>query len=258
MSTIVIYDSGVGGLSIFQQVVRQCVGFDYVFVSDNAAFPYGTKLASELRKRAIEVVDRIDQHYAPDLLIVACNTASTIALDSLREKFDFPIVGVVPAIKPASALSCSKVIGLLATPGTIARDYTENLIQEHAADCEVHKLGSSRLVEMAEAKLRGGSVDHDELAAILQPLLKVKDLDVLVLACTHFPLLRGEIESHFADTVEIIDSGAAIASRVKDLSKDFDRRSASVVASFTENSVNRNLAASLEEFGFNEIEILSI
>ena len=155
MSRIVIFDSGVGGLSIYQEVVKKCPNHDYVFVSDNLAFPYGTKPEAELIERVVSVVKVVEEQYKPDLLVVACNTASTIALPSLRSRFNFPIVGVVPAIKPAAKLTKSKVIGLLATPGTIARSYTQSLIDDFAQDCTVVKVGSSKLVGMAEQKICG-------------------------------------------------------------------------------------------------------
>ena len=124
MSLIAVFDSGVGGLSIYQEIVKQCPDHNYVFISDNLAFPYGTKNEDDLIGRVLTVIDQVDKQYHPDLLVVACNTASTLALPALRQQFKFPIVGVVPAIKPAAKITKSKVIGLLATPGTIARSYT--------------------------------------------------------------------------------------------------------------------------------------
>ena len=258
MSRIVIYDSGVGGLSIYQEVIRQCADFDYVFVSDNEFFPYGTKSEQQLIERVVSVCSAIDHNYPPGLMVVACNTASTLALPILRDKFDFPIVGVVPAIKPAAVQSVSKIIGLLATPATIMRPYTNDLIRQHAAGCELIKLGSSELVEMAEAKLRGTAVDIPRLNAILQPLLQRRGLDVVVLACTHFPLLRTEIGQVLGDNISLLDSGAAIAKRVKQLSSNFTRCSKHSSAVFTQELTEQGFADHLSDLGFAEIKTLSV
>jgi glutamate racemase len=131
-----------------------------------------------------------------------------------------PVVGVVPAIKPGAKLSKTKHLGLLATPGTIARAYTNDLINEFAAECTVSKVGSSRLVELAEQKLRGKMIDLDILEDEIEPLLNDKKIDVLVLACTHFPLLNNEIESVFKannHSVELVASAKGIANRVSSL-----------------------------------------
>ena len=199
MSRIVIFDSGVGGLSIYQEVVKKCPNHYYIFVSDNLAFPYGIKPEVELIERVLSVVKAVEVQYKPDLLIVACNTASTVALPSLRSQFNFPIVGVVPAIKPAAKLSKSKVIGLLATPGTITRSYTQSLIDDFAQDCTVVKVGSSKLVEMAEQKMCGNTPPINEIEQELIPFFNYKNLDCLVLACTHFPLLNKEISLVFKE-----------------------------------------------------------
>ncbi|MFT5571912.1 MAG: glutamate racemase [Cryomorphaceae bacterium] len=258
MSRIVIYDSGVGGLSIYKEVLQQCPDFDYVFVSDNEFFPYGTKSAQQLTQRVVSVCNAIQRNYSPDLMVVACNTASTAVLPILRDKFDFPIVGVVPAIKPAAVQSVSKTIGLLATPATIIRPYTNELIRQHAANCELIKLGSSELVEMAEAKLRGKPIEITRLKAILQPLLQKQCLDVVVLACTHFPLLRDELVQVLGDKVSLMDSGAAIASRVKQLSSDLTPCLSHSAAVFTQKLTDQHFADRLRDFGFGEIETLSI
>ncbi|MCL4164090.1 UNVERIFIED_CONTAM: hypothetical protein GTU68_047005 [Idotea baltica] len=190
MSGIAIIDSGVGGLSIYQEIKKQLPDRQYIFVSDNQAFPYGTKPEKELKKRVFEIVERVIAQFQPELIVIACNTASTVVLPPLRERFELPIVGVVPAIKPAAQLTKTNVIGLLATPATIARVYTDQLIKDFAPNCDVIKVGSSRLVEIAEDKLNDRPVDIDQIKAEIQPLIDSNKMDTLVLACTHFPLLN--------------------------------------------------------------------
>ncbi len=214
---ILVFDSGVGGLSIAQEIQRKLPHAPLIYASDNAFFPYGTKGEVELISRVDKVLRDILKAYSIDIIVVACNTASTLTLPHIRNHFAQPVVGVVPAIKPAAACSRSQVIGLLATPATIARPYTHALIREHAPHAHVISVGSSELVELAEYKLRGGAVTPLQLGAILQPFFldpRIAEMDALVLACTHFPLLREEIAAQFLPQVQLIDSGEAIARRV--------------------------------------------
>lgn len=219
-STIAIFDSGVGGLSIFEHVRSSYPNANYVLVCDNLEYPYGEKSEEHLNRRVQEVMRRIVNQFKPDLAVVACNTASTVVLPLLREKFQLPIVGVVPAIKPAAEQSLTREFGLLATPGTVARAYTQSLLNQFASDCTVIKVGSSCLVNMAEAKLYGRSVDMVALETELAPFITNRKCDILVLACTHFPLLNKEIENVFEKNnrdIKIIDSGHGIARRVVQL-----------------------------------------
>jgi len=266
MATIVIYDSGVGGLSIFKEVVQKCPKHNYFFISDNKEFPYGTKAEGNLKKRVVLVCEKIDQHCDPDILIVACNTASTIVLPILRSKYEFSIVGVVPAIKPAAQFSNSKVIGLLATPATVERPYTQTLVKDFANDCEVIDIGSSELVEIAEDKLHGRQVDNQKIETILEPMLARKSLDTVVLACTHFPLLNREIESVFnanGMSVTLIDSGSAIATRVEsilanDALGDGSNTAPSRIAVMTRPVSENYFNDTIERFGFSVVETLEI
>lgn len=214
---ILVFDSGVGGLSILEALRQRLGGCEFVYASDNAAFPYGLKSRAYLVARVDAVLKTLIKEIRPDLIVVACNTASTVVLPSIRDHFKAPVVGVVPAIKPAAALSSTGVIGLLATPGTINREYTQGLINDFASDCEFVKVGSSRLVEIAERALRGISPDQGELAEILAPLFAVEQLDTIVLACTHFPLIVQNLKDTSPRPVNWIDSGQAIARRVEAL-----------------------------------------
>lgn len=246
---------------------------EYLFVSDTAAFPYGTKAEDDLIERVLTVSQKLLDKFSPDIFIIACNTASTVTLPYLRAKFDVPFVGVVPAIKPAAALSSTKVIGLLATPATIERSYTDDLIAEFASDCHVIKVGSSALVELAEKKLANNRLDATDSAQIkniLQPFLNEKTLDTLVLACTHFPLLSDEIQSVFEQhnhNVQFVDSGLAIAARVQTVLTEMVNQQGDSFSSsakrnqawFTSLMPNDNeLTHYLTELGISEAQLLNL
>lgn len=214
---ILVFDSGVGGLSILAEVQRALPAAGFFYASDNEGFPYGTKAEADLLARVGRVMDRLVARVRPDILVVACNTASTLALPMLRASLRIPVVGVVPAIKPAAAQSLSRVIGLLATPATVARPYTDRLIEDFAPRCKVRRLGSAELVDLAERKLRGEPVTAAGLAPLIAPLFAGDEgarLDTIVLACTHFPLLLPELAAAAPRAVEWIDSAPAIARRV--------------------------------------------
>lgn len=214
---VLVFDSGVGGLSILAEIHARLPQCELVYACDNAAFPYGTKNEEELVERVDIVLKALIRQVAPDIVVVACNTASTVALPRIRAHFHNPVVGVVPAIKPAAKITSTRVIGLLATPGTVARPYTQRLIEDFASHCLVHRLGSRRLVEIAESKLRNRPADIGEIRDIISPLFADADMDTVVLACTHFPLLRAELEAAAPRAVQWIDSGEAIARRVENL-----------------------------------------
>lgn len=201
-------------MTVVEAIRRQHPGCGISYASDNAAFPYGTKSELDLVDRVERVLHRLQEVVHPDIIVVACNTASTVALPKIREYFDIPVVGVVPAVKPAAALSQTRVIGLLATPGTVERPYTRQLIDRFANDCRVISVGSSDLVELAENKLRGEVIAKQSLASIVAPFKAASDLDTIVLACTHFPLLKTELMEALPDVTFWVDSGEAIARRV--------------------------------------------
>ena len=211
---IVVFDSGVGGLSIAQAIKKTHQSLEIVYVSDNAAFPYGTRGETTLIERTLAVLGEVQRQYHADVIVIACNTASTVALPSLRKALNIPIVGVVPAIKPAAVLSTSKVIGLLATPGTVARRYTEALIEEFADDCQIIPVGSAELVKLAEDKLHGESIDLPVIEQIVEPFTRAEHIDTVVLACTHFPLLLEELKLALPKIHHWVDSGDAIARRI--------------------------------------------
>jgi glutamate racemase len=215
---VLIFDSGVGGLSVFQKVSQQTPNVNCFYLFDNANFPYGELEDDFLIDSLTNLLHSFIEHTKIDLIIIACNSASTVALTSLRQSFSIPIVGVVPAIKPAASLTENGVIGLLATPATINRAYTAQLINQFAADKQVLKIGSTQLVKLAELKLHGKIIKQTDIEAVFAPWLQSKQKpDTIVLGCTHFPLLKEEIASCFDNKIQLVDSGNAIAHRVQQL-----------------------------------------
>lgn len=219
-ATILAADSGLGGLTIVAEIRKALPQARQIYLCDNAFFPYGTKPDADLLAHFLKVMRAAIARVQPDLIVTACNTISTICLPELRAATSIPVVGVVPAVKPAAQMSRRKIIGVLATPATIDRPYTDDLIRKFAADCRVVKLGSAELVAIAEAKLLGHAPDSAQLKRILGAFFDpppAQQPDVIVLACTHFPLLRAELEAVSPAGVTWIDSGAAVARRVLDV-----------------------------------------
>ena len=193
-----------------------------VYAANSAGFPYGTKSAGEIAARVPALLGRLAERYAPSLIVIACNTASTIALDAVRAALDLPIVGTVPAIKPAAALSRTRTIGVLGTEATIVQPYVDRLAAEFAADCTIVRHGSAELVELAEAKLRGEPADGTAYARIMDGLFARPGgagIDIVVLACTHFPLVEDELRAAAPHPVSFVDGGAGIARRVAQLAR---------------------------------------
>ncbi len=212
---IVIFDSGVGGLSIYQEIKQTMPGLDVIYCSDTAAFPYGAKSEEAVIERTSYCLGELARQYKPSLAVIACNTASTISLPRVRKELSFPVVGVVPAIKTASEHSVKRIIGLLATPGTVERDYTDQLIEDFASDCQVIRVGSGELVHLAEQYLRGQAIQPETLKAVVEPFFRNgQSPDAIVLGCTHFPLLKDALDAVVPESVQWLDSGAAIARRV--------------------------------------------
>jgi glutamate racemase len=212
-----VFDSGVGGLSVLREIATLVPQVRLTYAADNAAFPYGTKTESQLVARVSAVIGALVERTRPDIVVIACNTASTTALEAVRKFLTIPVIGVVPAIKPAAAASKSRVIGLLGTRATVASHYTATLIEQFAAGCAVLTYGSPELVEAAERKLQALPVNPADMTEVLRHLFDQPGgdrLDTIVLGCTHFPLLAGELADAAPHPVAWMDSGAAIARRV--------------------------------------------
>ena len=219
---ILVFDSGAGGLSVAKEILNQVAHCHLIYLADNAYFPYGDLEDGELLERILSVITSAIAKHSPHIVVIACNTASTLALQQLRQQNQHvSFVGVVPAVKPAAQISQSGNIGVLATPATIGRNYTKNLISDHASEQQVFLHGSTNLVKLAEMHLAGEPVSPSEIESELDQLLKVDksdNIDTVVLACTHFPLLKQHfIESQITKQkkLKFVDSGEAIGRRIK-------------------------------------------
>ena len=218
MATILTFDSGLGGLTVYREVARLRPEARHVYAADDAAFPYGRIPEERLVPRILDVMDRLIAQYRPDLAVIACNTASTIALPHLRERFAIPFVGTVPAIKPACAASRSRMISVLGTEATVKREYTHGLIREFGQGCTVNLVGTARLAAFAEAELQGQPAADANIAAEIAPCFATapdgRRTDTVVLACTHYPLLLPRLERLAVWPVTWLDPAPAIARRV--------------------------------------------
>lgn len=260
--TILLYDSGMGGLTIYDAIRQVLPEAHYLYCFDNAYFPYSEKSTETLIERAIGIVQKISQDHPIDLVVVACNTASTVVLPALREAFDMPIVGTVPAIKPAAQISQSKTIGLLATKGTVNRPYVDELIKKYASDCVVEKIGTTDLVEIVEEKERTGKVNMERLQKVVEPWLNHPSLDTVILGCTHFPLVKVELQQLLPKVPFFVDPNNGIAHRVQDLLKDkrFEKPEKMQNIAFC-TQIPQNLIEKtqiMRQWGFSELNVLAV
>ncbi len=213
---ILVFDSGVGGLSIAQCIHRALPSVRQVYLADNACFPYGDQAEELVTARCLQLIEASLKVYPSQLIVVACNTASTVVLPHLRANTHLPVVGVVPAIKPAAAVSENRRIGLLATPATIRRPYLDRLVDEFAADCQLHRIGHPTLVRWIEHWVAGQALPEAELAEVLTPFRDAR-VDTVVLGCTHYPLIGQQLRGLLPGVQHWVDSGEAIARRTADL-----------------------------------------
>jgi glutamate racemase len=258
---ILVLDSGLGGLTVFREVAAARPDARFVYVADDAAFPYGDLAEDALIARVTEVVGEAIARHAPDLVVVACNTASTLALATLRARFAVPFVGTVPAIKPACAGSQSKSVTVLGTLATVSREYTHALIREFAGACEVTLVGSPHLAGFAEAELASSPASDADIVAEIAPCFVDKDgrrTDTVVLACTHYPLLLARLRKLAPWPVEWLDPAPAIARRVVDLLHDRSTVQAPPptprIVFTSGRSPSGKLAEALAGFGFQAAE----
>lgn len=266
LAPVLFFDSGVGGLSILAPAKKLLPHMPVVYAADPAGFPYGTKSEAEIAARIPALLGRLVERYRPRIAVIACNTASTIALQYVRAALDIPVVGTVPAIKPAALASRTRVIGILGTEATVRQPYVDRLTAEHAADCVVLRHGSAALVTLAEAKLRGEPLDpriaRDALAGLTgQP--HGDRMDTVVLACTHFPLVEDELRAAAAEMgigpLTFLHGGDGIARRIAYLNGDrpWPEQPQPGIAVFTRvDDEIRALAPALARYGLTEIKEL--
>ncbi|VFP88746.1 glutamate racemase [Candidatus Erwinia haradaeae] len=262
-STILILDSGVGGLSIYNKIRILLPDVHYLYCFDNMGFPYGEKTAEFTIDRIVSIITAITNSYSIALAVIACNSASIVTLPALRARFLFPVIGVVPAIKPAVKLSRNSIIGLLATRRTIECSYTHDLVSRFSRECHIEMLASMELVDLVENKLHGFPVSIEKIRVILEPLLSMHNLpDTIVLGCTHFPFITMELKQVLPKGTLFIDSGMAIARRAA----WFIENGLSIPISRSENIAlcmkstlkTIKLAPVLRGFGFNTLKILKL
>jgi glutamate racemase len=215
---VLVFDSGLGGLTVYAEIAKARGDARLAYVADDAAFPYGALDERALLERVMAVMAQLIARHPPDVVVIACSTASTLVLGPLRARYpELSFVGTVPAIKPAAAASHSRLVSVLATPGTVARDYTHALVREHAGDCAVALVGSARLAATAEDWMKGLAIDDAEIAREIAPCFVEKDgarTDHIVLACTHYPLLQAHFARLAPWPVRYVDPAPAIARRV--------------------------------------------
>ena len=257
---LLFFDSGVGGLSVLRPTLRLLPHAPVVYVADDAGYPYGTKSEAEIAARVPALLGRVSERYRPRLIVIACNTASTIALDAVRAALSLPVVGTVPAIKPAAAGSKTRAMAVLGTHATVRQGYVDRLAARFAADCTLLRHGSAALVDLAEAKLRGEALDPDACAAIVGEMLGQpggERVDTVVLACTHFPLLGEELAAAAPRPLAWVDGSDGIARRIASLTEGQpwpDSRPPGI-AVFT-GEVPAALAPALAAFGLERLERL--
>jgi glutamate racemase len=217
--TILVFDSGLGGLTVYREVAAARPDAEFIYVADDAGFPYGELEEQALIRRVLGLFGELIETERPDLIVIACNTASTIVLPQLRKQFALPFVGTVPAIKPACAASLTRRVSVLGTEATVQREYTRALIRDYALDCDVTLVGSKNLAGLAEAQLAGAAVSDAAIGAEIAPCFRDdgKRTDTVVLACTHYPLLIDRLRQLAPWPVNFLDPAPAIARRVIDL-----------------------------------------
>ncbi len=255
---ILLFDSGVGGLSVLRAIRARLPQASIVYVADNAAFPYGTKSEAEIASRVPALLGRLTERFNPRLIVIACNTASTIALSVVRAALDLPVVGTVPAIKPAAEHSKTRVIGVLGTDATVRQPYVDRLSEEFASDCNVLRHGSAKLVELAEAKLHGLPTDPAAYRAVLDGLLSQpggEAIDTVVLACTHFPLVADELAAAAPRPLAFVDGAAGIARRVAHLTEgqDWPAHPTGLFVHTAAADISPAFAATMADYGLDQI-----
>jgi glutamate racemase len=257
---ILLFDSGVGGLSVLAALRAVLPQAPVIYAADNAGLPYGDKTEAQIAARVAGLLGRMTERLRPRLVCIACNTASTIALGMVREVLAVPVVGTVPAIKPAAALSRSGSIGLLGTEATIRQAYVDRLAAEFAQGKRLLRYAAPELVTAAERKLRGQSVDPSVFTRAADGLRRQpggEAIDTVVLACTHFPLLSAELGAALGPAVGLIDGAVGIARRIAQLTmgQSFARARPDLALFTCQGSDLAALSPALFHYGLAQAEI---
>lgn len=257
--TILVFDSGIGGLTVLREARVMMAGQKFVYVADDAAFPYGDWDEDALCERMVSLFDELIERWQPNICVIACNTASTIGIAALRDAFpNQQFVGTVPAIKPAAERTSSGLVSVLATPGTVKRQYTRDLIEQYASKCHVTLVGSTKLATLAETYMRGGYTDEEAVKQEILPCFVgdgIRRTDIVVLACTHYPFLANRMRKMAPWPVDWIDTSEAIARRAHDLIRaEFEHENEYFedrqdIAQFTSGTPNSETVQLLAGFG---------
>ncbi len=262
MTRALVFDSGVGGLTIADELRKAAPDWIVDYAADSGFFPYGVKSDEELRARLPALCAALVDIAKPDVLVIACNTASTLSLGDIRAAVTIPVVGTVPAIKPAAEQTRTGVIGILATPGTVRRAYLDDLERQFGQGKTVIRRGSAGLVDIAERAVRGQPVDQSQVAYAVAPMfdgLEGQLIDIVVLACTHFPLIRKEIQAACPPHVRLIDTGEAVARQALRVAPKTPRPEGEAIAYVTGGAANRAaMAPALARFGYVTIEVVDL
>ncbi|HVY90169.1 MAG TPA: glutamate racemase [Hyphomonadaceae bacterium] len=262
MTRALVFDSGVGGLTIADELRRAAPDWTVDYAADSGFFPYGVKTDDELRARLPKLCAQLVEIAKPDVLVIACNTASTLSLADIRAAVKVPVVGTVPAIKPAAEQTKTGVIGILATPGTIRRAYLDDLERQFATGKKVIRRGTAGLVDLAERAVRGQDIDPEQVAYCVRPLFDPPDgpnIDIVVLACTHFPLIRSAIQHACPEGVKLIDTGEAVARQAVRVAPQTPASKGQATAYVTGGAANRAaMQPALARFGYVTIEVVDL
>jgi glutamate racemase len=263
MTRALVFDSGVGGLTIADELRKAAPAWTVDYAADSGFFPYGVKTDAELRARLPDLCAALVSIARPDVLVIACNTASTLSLADIRARVGIPVVGTVPAIKPAADMTKTGVIGVLATPGTVRRAYLDDLERQFAAGKTVVRRGTAGLVDIAERAARGQKVDEGAVAHAVRPMFDPPDgprIDVVVLACTHFPLIREAIAAACPPGVTLIDTGAAVARQALRVAPAVSQAAEGPPVAYITGGVANHpaIAPALARFGYDDVRVVDL
>lgn len=221
---VAMVDSGIGGLPYLSWIQENLPDETLVYLADRKNFPYGEKSPEGVTEAILSAIACVVSLCDPKLLVVACNTASVVALDAIRRRYTFPVVGVVPAVKTAARLSRNKVIGVLATQRTISGPYLKNLIEEYAAQTRTVCLGASDIVtHVEEDYLNPNLADRQRILSSWARQLREQGVDTVVLGCTHFLHVTEDLRRELGEGIRIVDSLDGVGRRVGQILKDMDQ-----------------------------------
>ncbi len=259
---LLFFDSGVGGLSVLKAVQTALPNAPIVYAADYAAMPYGDKSEAEIAARVPALLGRLVERYRPRLVAIACNTACTIALTHVRAALNVPVVGTVPAVKPAALATHTGVFGLLGTAATVRQSYVDRMEAEFASNKLLLRHAAPELVLAAEAKIRGEQNDPQVFVNAMKGLTGQADgekMDVVILGCTHFPLLIDELSMVAPTGIQFVDGSAGIARRIVYLTEGQSWPSTRPPGIFVTTGPIQAIhayRASLMQFGFSQFATL--